>query len=160
MKEEERGGKTEKENNARRETLPSFVRGGSPDRATAPSFVLGVAAIVSWPSPFFTVLRDEFGEGRRSAWLRPPPFWVGLCRRNFNPDRAGGRGRWRTGKRMVSGCCRRFRFGTACIIWGRNRSLWLRYGGDECPHVLGLILAQSADNEEYPLGFLVRIVLV
>jgi len=66
MKGEERGEETEKGKNARRKTLPSFVRGGSPDRATAPSFVLEVPAFVSWPSPFCTVLRDEFGEGRRT----------------------------------------------------------------------------------------------
>lgn len=32
-----------------RETLPFFVRGESPGRATTPSFVLEVAAFVSWP---------------------------------------------------------------------------------------------------------------
>lgn len=47
-KQAEKGGRTEKGMRVHRETLPFFVRGESPGRARTPSFVLEVAAFVSW----------------------------------------------------------------------------------------------------------------
>lgn len=61
---------------------------------------------------------------------------------------------------MVGGCCHQVRFVAVHIIWGRGRGLRLQNRHGECSDILGFVLAQTAENGQHPLRFLVRIVLV
>lgn len=83
------------------------------------------------------------------------PYW-----RDLNFDRTSGRERRGSRKRMLGGCRHRVVCGAAHIIWGGFHRLRLPDSSHERPRIFGLVPTQIADDGQYPLRFLGRIVFI